>query len=308
MIISASYKTDIPAFYGEWFLNRLKAGYCVMSNPYNRNLASRISLLREHVDGFVFWTKNAGPFLEVLEEVHQRTYPFIIQYTINAYPRTLEFSVTDATRALKQAYLIATKYGAKSIVWRYDPILFTSETPPERHMEAFDWLAGRLEGVTDEVVISFAQVYEKTKRNMDWASREFNFTWTDPDDQTKRNLMRELLKIARTRKMKLTLCSQPYLIEPGVEESHCVDARRLSALVGRDIHAHLKGPRKECGCFESKDIGDYDTCPHGCVYCYAVQNRKLAQSRYRQHDPCGERLFGPDIVTKTDGAQQSLFE
>jgi hypothetical protein len=307
MIVSASYKTDIPAFYGEWFLNRLRAGYCMMLNPYNRKLASRISLLRQDVDGFVFWTKNAGPFLDALEEVHRRTYPFVVQYTINAYPRTLEFSVTDATRALKHAALIATRYGAKSLVWRYDPIVFSSETPLERHIEAFAWLAGRLEGVTDEVAISFAQMYEKTKRNMDWASREFKFDWTDPDDRTKRNLMRELLKIALSRKMKLTLCSQPYLIEPGVEESRCIDARRLSALTGGEIHAHLKGARKECGCFESKDIGDYDTCPHGCVYCYAVQNRGLAQGRYRRHDPLGDLLFEADKLAKEEGGQQSLF-
>ncbi len=307
MIISASYKTDIPAFYGEWFLNRLRAGYCMMLNPYNRKQASRISLLRERVDGIVFWTKNAGPFLDALDEVHQRTFPFVVQYTINAYPRKLEFSVTDATRALRHAELIASKFGPRSLVWRYDPIIFSSETPPERHIESFSWLASRLEGMTDEVVISFAQIYQKTKRNMDWAGRGFGFTWTDPDDQTKRDLMRELLKIARTRNMRLTLCSQPYLLESDVEQSHCVDARRLSDLAGRDIRALLKGPRKECGCFESKDIGDYDTCPHGCVYCYAVQNRRLAQSRYRRHDPRGEFLFLPEGKTSIEDVQQSLF-
>lgn len=305
MIISASYKTDIPAFYGEWFINRLRAGYCLVRNPYNRNSAARVSLLREDVDGIVFWTKNAGPFIEALAEVHHRGYPFVVQYTINAYPRTLEFSVTDATRALKHAALIASKYGPKSLVWRYDPIIFSSETPAERHIEAFDWIAGRLDGVTDEVVVSFAQIYQKTKKNMDWASREFKFSWNDPDDQTKQSLLRELLKIARMRKLNMTLCSQPYLIVPGVEESRCVDARRLSALAGCNVLAKLKGPRKECGCFESKDIGDYDTCPHGCVYCYAVQNRNLAQTRYRQHDPNGELLFG--LSPASSGAQRSLF-
>jgi len=279
----------------------------MMLNPYNRTQASRISLLRERVDGFVFWTKNAGPFLEVLDEVNQRAFPFIVQYTINAYPRKLEFSVTDATRALKHAELIVSKFGLRSLVWRYDPIIFSSETPPERHIEAFSWLADHLEGMTDEVVTSFAQIYKKTKKNMDWASGELNFTWTDPDDREKRDLMRELLKIARRHKMRLTLCSQPYLLETGVEESHCVDARRLSDLAGREIYADLRGPRKECGCFESKDIGDYDTCPHGCVYCYAVQNRSLAQRRYRLHDPLGEFLFRPEGITSVGDAQQSLF-
>jgi hypothetical protein len=310
MIISASYKTDIPAFYGEWFMKRLRAGYCMMANPYNRHQVTRVSLARNDVDGFVFWTKNIGPFLGQLAEVHELGYPFIVQYTINAYPRKLEFSVTDALRALKHAVEVARLYGPRTLVWRYDPIIFSSETPPESHLENFNSLASRLEGTTDEVVISFAQIYEKTKRNMDWASREFNFTWADPDDRDKRALLRELFKIARQHRMQLTLCSQPYLLEPGIEESHCVDARRLSALSGRNINVRLRGARKECGCFESKDIGDYDTCPHGCVYCYAVLNRKLAQRRYQQHDPDSEFLFAPASSRTPSDAEapmKSLF-
>jgi Domain of unknown function (DUF1848) len=292
MIISASYKTDIPAFYGEWFLNRLRAGYCKVVNPYNRNKAFRVSLRREDVDGFVFWTKNIGPFLDKLASVYSAGYPFIFQYSINCYPRKLECSVTDATRAIKQAMEIAKRYGSRTLVWRYDPVVFSSETPAESHLENFEWLAGRLEGCTDEVVISFAQIYQKTRRNMNWASREFGFEWTDPDDEQKRKLMRGLLAIALSHKIQLSLCSQPYLLEPGVQEAHCVDARRLSASSGTQIQARLKGARKECGCFESKDIGDYDTCPHGCVYCYAVQNQKLAQRRFREHNPESEFLFG----------------
>jgi hypothetical protein len=311
MIISASYKTDIPAFYGEWFMNRLRAGSCMMVNPYNRRKAFRVSLRREDVDGFVFWTKNLGPFLESLAEVRVRGYPFVVQYTINGYPRKLEFSVTDASRAVKQAIQVAREYGPKALVWRYDPIIFSSETPPKSHLENFEWLAARLEGATDEVVVSFAQIYRKTKRNMDWASREFGFTWTDPDDQAKRSLMRDLSELARLHRMQLTLCSQPYLLEPslGVPEARCVDARRISTLAGRDIQAALKGARKECGCFESKDIGDYDTCPHGCVYCYAVSRRSLARRRYAQHDPNGEFLFspGPEPSNERDEIAPTLF-
>jgi hypothetical protein len=309
MIVSASYKTDIPAFYGDWFLNRLHAGYCMMTNPYNRNQTYRVSLRREDVDGFVFWTKNLGPFLDKLAEVHTQGYPFIIQYTINCYPRKLEFSVTDATRSIRHAAEIARLYGSRTLVWRYDPVVFSSETPADTHLENFEWLASRLEGLTDEVVISFAQIYQKTRRNMDWASREFGFEWSDPDDEQKRKLMREFLRLARAHRMQLTLCSQPYLLEPGVQEAHCVDARRISALLGREIHTRLKGARKECGCFESKDIGDYDTCPHGCVYCYAVLNRKLAQRHYREHDPASEFLFGRrlSVSAETSTNAPSLF-
>jgi hypothetical protein len=311
MIISASYKTDIPAFYGEWFMNRLRAGFCMMVNPYNRHQALRVSLRREDVNGFVFWTKNLGPFLGKLAEVQARGFPFVVQYTINAYPRKLEFSVTDASRALNHAKQVSQQYGPNVLVWRYDPIVFSSETRPESHLENFAWLAARLEGITDEVVISFAQIYKKTKKNMDWAGREFGFTWNDPDDDQKRSLMHDLYKIASQHKMQLSLCSQPYLLGPSVcvSEARCVDARRLSALANTDIHVRLRGARKECGCFESRDIGDYDTCPHGCVYCYAVQNRKLAQRRFRQHDPESEFLFSPSIPVENKKTEtiQPLF-
>jgi hypothetical protein len=293
MLISASYKTDIPAFYGEWFINRLRAGYCLMVHPYDRRRVFRVSLSKEDVDGIVFWTKNLGPFLHCLSEVAERGFPFVVQYTINSYPRKLEFSVTDPVRSLRHVERVASQFGPNIIVWRYDPVIFSSETPPDLHIENFTWLASRLSGMTDEVVISFAQIYKKTKRNMDWAAREFDFTWQDPDDDAKRDLARELLKIARRNRMRLTLCSQPYLLDEEIEEAHCIDAQRFSRLIGAPLKAELRGARKECGCYASRDIGEYDTCPHGCVYCYAVLNRKLSQKRYKAHDPNGEFLFMP---------------
>jgi hypothetical protein len=294
MIVSASYKTDIPAFYGKWFLNRLHAGYCLMAHPFDRRKIKRISLVRNDIDGFVFWTKNVGPFLPNLKIVAGMGFPFAIQYTINAYPRTLEYSVTDPTRSIDLAKQIAEEYGPKVLVWRYDPIVFSSATPVESHLDNFEWIASRLEGVTDEVVISFAQIYDKTQRNMDAAGREFGFSWEDPGDTQKRDLARKLLASARCHRMRLTICSQPHLLGSDLEDAHCVDARRFTAMTGVQLNAPMKGSRKECGCFQSVDIGDYDTCPHGCVYCYAVRNRKLAQNRYKQHDPDGEFLFTTD--------------
>ncbi len=312
MLISASYKTDIPAFYGQWFMNRLDAGYCLVLNPYDRRRASRVSLLREDVDGFVFWTKNLAPFTERLMELKRRGFPFIIHYTINAYPRKLEFSVTDATRSLGHAADLAANYGPDVLIWRYDPIIISSETSLESHIENFSWLASRLSGATNEVVVSFVQLYDKTRKNMDWASREFDFSWTDPDDSQKRQLLQEFQEIASAHGIKLSLCAQPHLLGGQVAEARCVDARRISKIIGQELGVRLKGPRPGCGCFESRDIGDYDTCPHGCVYCYAVRNRKMAQARYRKHDPTAEFLFAPANPVNTDSSenrtQTGLFE
>ena len=133
MIISASYKTDIPTFYGEWFMNRLKAGYCKMVNPYNQQVYT-VNLNLDSVDGFVFWTKDAGPFLKHLVEIKRMGYPFIVQHTITGYPRELEYRVIDSSRTIEHMKTLADLYGPDVAVWRYDPIVITSLTPLEWHL------------------------------------------------------------------------------------------------------------------------------------------------------------------------------
>ncbi len=298
MIISASYKTDIPTFYGEWFMNRLRAGYCKMVNPYGRQVYT-IDLTPEDVDGFVFWTKNIGPFLKHLSEVCKMGYPFIVQHTITGYPRELEFRVINYTHTIEFMKALAGRYGPHVAVWRYDPIVISSLTSTDWHRRNFAKLAKSLEGTTDEVVVSFAQIYKKTRRNLDWAASEFAFRWSEHEAMTTgdvRSLISELAQISRSHRMRLKICSQKGFLSLGItEEARCVDAERLEKVSGRQIvdRVERKGNRKECGCFASKDIGEYDTCPHGCVYCYAVQNRELALSRYKEHDPTSEFLFPP---------------
>ena len=307
MIISASYKTDIPAFYGAWFRKRLAAGYCKMVNPYGGQVY-RVSLRREAVDGFVFWTKNLGPFLDTLATVHARGYPFVVQYTITGYPRSLESSVVDDARAAAHMQLLAAQYGPRVAVWRYDPILFTSLTPPDFHRRTFARLARALEGATDEVVVSFAHLYRKTQRNLDRAAAESGLGWDNPDADLKRALAAELAQVAEAHGMQLTLCAQRPLLAPGVAEAHCVDAARLAAVAGRPIAARLKGNRPDCLCYQSRDIGAYDICPHGCVYCYAVQNGEVARRRYAAHDPEGELLFSPRHAARGSPAPTVLEE
>ncbi|MGB3944952.1 MAG: DUF1848 family protein, partial [Methanothrix sp.] len=138
MIISASYRTDIPAFYGEWFERRLEAGYCSVANPYNRRKVRRVSLLPEDVDGFVFWTRNLGPFMGRLSRVADLGRPFVVQQTVTGYPRKLEPAALGAAEAVQLIRAVADAYGPRAAVWRYDPILFTSLTPPEFHVRNFE--------------------------------------------------------------------------------------------------------------------------------------------------------------------------
>ncbi len=289
MLISASYRTDIPAFYGEWFRNRLRAGFCRVMNPFG-GAPSRVSLLPEHADGFVFWTKNLGPFRPYLPEVRERGFPFVVQYTINAYPRALEYAVVDPEKSIIHARGVADEYGPRTVVWRYDTVVFSSTTPRDFHLGNFERLASGLAGVTDEVVISFAQIYRKTRTNMDAASALFGFSWEDPGDEEKMVLARELAACARAYGMQLAVCSQARFLEPGINPARCIDAARMEEVAGRPIRARHKGNRPECACHESRDIGEYDTCPHGCVYCYAVRTRALARRRHGEHDPAGEFL------------------
>ncbi len=290
MIVSASCRTDIPAFYSEWFFRRLQAGFCTVRNPYSGH-SYHVDLRREQVGGFVFWTRNFGPLLRRLDELTAFGRPFSVQYTVTGYPRAIEAAVIEPQRAIDQIAELAARVHPACPVWRYDPILCTSLTPPEYHLQNFRDLAARMKGATDEVVISFAQMYAKTRRNLAAAAARNGFQWIDPEPAQKLALAAQLTRIAREFGLQLTLCSQPEFVGGGALESRCVDTRRLERMGGFRIAAAQKGTRPDCACHESRDIGDYDTCPHGCVYCYAVRHRRAALARYRSHDPAAESLL-----------------
>ena len=283
MIVSASYRTDIPAFYAKWFLARLDEGRAQAVNPYGGQRYD-VPLSGPAVDGFVFWTRNIAPFRPALERLAGLDAPFAVQFTVTGYPRPLERSVADSAAAVNQIRWLADRFGARSAVWRYDPILITDLTPIDFHQDTFARLAAALAGAVDEVTVSFATVYRKTARNLDAAGRRHGFTWRDADHDEKRALLAKLAAISADHRMRLTLCTQPSLVGPEAAPAACIDAARLSDIAGRPIAAKRKGNRPGCLCAESRDIGAYDTCPHGCAYCYAVQSRDKAVKAHSTHD------------------------
>jgi hypothetical protein len=296
MIVSASYRTDIPAFYGPWFLNRFRAGWAKAVNPYGGRVFT--VPLRAGVDGFVFWTRNIGPFRAALDEVRRAGLPFLVQYTLTGYPRALERSVIAPARSLDLIAELAAGHGPRVAVWRYDPIVLSSLTPASWHEDNFARLAEGLAGAVDEVSVSFASLYRKTERNLAAAARAHGFSWADPPLGHKQALAGRLAAIARAHGITLSLCTQPGLAVAGVAPSCCVDARRLEAVAAgwgllRAISARPRGNRPGCRCVESRDIGDYDSCPHGCIYCYAVSIASRARQRFADHDPESEFLFPP---------------
>ena len=297
MIVSASYRTDIPAFYGQWFLNRFRAGWAKVVNPYGRQVST--IPLRSGVDGFVFWTRNIGPFTAALDEIRRAGLPFVVQYTVTGYPRPLESSVMEAERAMVLIRQLAATHGPRVVVWRYDPILISTLTPPDWHLANFARLAKGLAGAVDEVVVSFATLYRKTERNLALAAHKHGFSWSDPSPEARRSLLEQLTALAAAQGISLSLCCQPDNLVAGARNAACVDARRLEAVAAHwglrhGVKAKRKGNRPACQCFESRDIGEYDTCPHGCTYCYAVGARGQAKKRLGQHDPDSEFLLAPE--------------
>jgi hypothetical protein len=290
VIVSASCRTDIPAFYSEWFFQRLRAGFCTVRNPYSGK-PYRVDLRRSQVDGFVFWTRNFGPMLLRLDELRSFARPFLVQYTVTGYPRQMEAAVIEPLRAIAHIRELAESIHPACAVWRYDPILFTTLTPPEFHLENFRDLAGRLKGAANEVVVSFAQIYAKKRRNLDAAASRDHFEWCDPPVERKIRFLGQLARIAREAAMQLSVCTQPELVCDGAVEARCIDARRLEQIGGFRIAVPVKGTRPGCACHEARDIGDYDSCPHGCTYCYAVRHRQLALNNYKRHDPGARSLL-----------------
>ena len=290
MIVSASYRTDIPAFYADWLLRRLRAGYCRVANPYGGG-AHDVSLAPDAVDGFVLWTRNMAPLMPDLDAV-RRVAPFIVQFTLTGYPRALEASVINADEAVEQLRELRRRFGARVAVWRYDPVVFTAEWDAAAHEAQFAVLARRLKGSVDEVVVSVMHPYQKTRRNLDRAARRHGFLWRDPPAEEKRHLLHSLAAIAQEEGLAPTLCSQPELLGPGLGEARCIDAARLADVAQHPIAAPTGGNRPGCRCALSRDIGAYDTCPHGCVYCYAVADRDRAVANFRKHDPDAAMLRG----------------
>src|SRR5581483_11525960 len=209
MIVSASYRTDIPALHARWFLGRLEAGFAEVRNPYG-GASYRVGLAPGEVEAFVLWTRNIRPLLAALPEVARRA-PFMVQFTLTGYPRTLEPAVIETQAALAQMRALRERWGPDAVVWRYDPILLSSLTPADWHRRNFAELAAALAGVSNEVVVSFADPYRKSRRNLDRAAAAEGFTWTDPPLDEKRALLTALAAIAAAHGLRLTLCTEPAL-------------------------------------------------------------------------------------------------
>jgi hypothetical protein len=287
-IISASRRTDIPAYYSEWFLRRIAAGYVKWLNPFDGRQITT-SLAPEDVAAIVFWSKNYAPILPHLPGLYKLGYRFIFHFTITGLPSVFEPNVPPAEMMIPVARNLAELFGPEKVLWRYDPILISTITNAEYHLGRFEQLADALKGFTKRCYISFPTFYGKTIRNTAALERETGIKCIDQPIDEKINLSKKLAQIAASYGIDMYACCSEALLCESIAKAHCVDAELLYRLYpDKMISVPIRPSRKGCGCYESTDIGAYDTCPHGCVYCYANTNKEVAQRRWKSHDPNDE--------------------
>jgi len=296
LIISASRRTDIPSFYAEWFIKRIRAGYCTVPNPYNLQQVGHISLNPEDVDVVVFWTRNPKPLLQHVEELDQRGFRYYFLYTLLGYPRQIDTKGPDRDTALKTFRQLAKKIGPERVVWRYDPIVFSRLTGAQFHEQNYSEIAQALRGSTFRSVISVMDFYNKFRKRLDQLNQQDIGIFDHNGHSSPRYdaLMESIIQAAQENGMEIFSCSEerdmtPYGILPG----KCIDDDYIEKTFGIEVgHKKDPGQRMACGCIVSKDIGIYDTCLFGCQYCYATGNFERSKENYDNHNPESPSLMG----------------
>jgi len=284
-IISISRRTDIPAFYGSWFQRRLDEGFAGWVNPFGGQ-RYLVSLKPEDVTALVFWSKNYRPFLPVLEQVRALGYPTVFNYTITGLPQEFESNLVPPKDAIDSLLELSRLYSPDHINWRYDPIVISSMTPPEFHEQRFAELCAQLQGHVKRCTFSFAIQYGKVARNYQLFEKEHSIKFVDPPQSEQIALARRLTDIATAHDIEMHTCCGDYLVDDRIKKAHCVDGDLISRLFYEGKWKGAKKPtRKECGCTTSTDIGKYNSCPHGCIYCYANRNKEQAIELCNAHDP-----------------------
>ena len=291
MIINTGQRTDIPAFYAEWFANRLREGFVCVRNPYRPEQVSRYRLDPAVVDVIGFCTKNPAPlfpYRDLLSPYGQFWY-----VTITPYGRDIEPNVPDKHRLLEDFRRLSEMVGVNAVGWRYDPIFLSSRYTEEYHLRAFSQMAAALEGATKTVVISFIDLYPKVRRNFPEA-REVTA-------RQRLSLGKEIIRIAASHGMTVRPCAEGDELAPyGADCGGCMRIGDYEAAIGKRLIApKIKGARADCACYLSCDIGAYNTCGHLCRYCYANAEKHIVLRNMKLHDPHSPLLIGnlePDDI------------
>lgn len=287
MIISASRRTDIPSYYSEWMINRLKEKYVLVRNPMNIHQVSKIDLSPNVVDAIVFWTKNPTPMLPYLDEIKDYTYYF--QFTLSAYGPDVEKNIPSKNKIIIPAFQqLSKEIGKEKIIWRYDPIFFSKQYSMEYHCKYFEVLASKLCDYTEKCTVSFMDMYRNTERNV----KTLNVIQDTYEMQEE--LLQRFVEIAKEYGLYIDTCAEiGDFHNIGVEHAHCIDRERIEKIGGFKLNVDKDAnQRAECGCVASIDIGAYNTCKNGCLYCYANYSANTVEKNFGMHNPKSPLLFG----------------
>lgn len=323
IIISASRSTDIPAFHAEWFINRLNKGYVVWINPFNRNQRQYVSFEKTRV--IVFWTKNAEPIIPFLKEINEKDINYYFQFTLNDYENEgFEPNVPKLENRINTFKKLSNTIGKEKVIWRFDPLILTDKLGVEQLIDKVYRVGESIHKYTNKLVISFADIepYAKVKRNLKNADIEYK----DFDQNSMERFADEINKINKEWGLEIATCAESFNLKKyNIKHNKCIDDDLMIKLFNEDkilmeflrdkkehepkkidlssfgggseievIQSKLKdkGQRKECGCIVSKDIGQYNTCMHLCVYCYANFSEKVVRKNLEKITMNSESILG----------------
>ena len=302
VIISASRSTDIPAFYAKWFINRLKAGYCIWYNPFSQQ---PMYVAFKNTRAVVFWSKNPKPLIPYLHELNERSIHYYFQFTLNDYDNEkLEPNVPSVEKRIETFQELSEIIGKEKVIWRFDPLVITDKAGIDKLLEKIENIGNQLKGYTEKLVFSFADIgniYKKVENNL----RRLNINYQEFTQRTMIEFATKLHELNGNWHFSLATCAEEIDLEQyGIEHNHCIDGELMKRIFSEDTdfvyylscgrfpektslfpvempgkQANLKdkGQRKICGCMISKDIGMYNTCPHFCVYCYANTSKEAVE-------------------------------
>ncbi|MDO5425533.1 MAG: DUF1848 domain-containing protein [Eubacteriales bacterium] len=285
MILNTGSRTDIPAFFSEWFYKRIEEGYVMVRNPYYPSQVLRYRLEPEVVDGILFCTKNPKPMLEKIHCLDAFRQLWFV--TVTPYGKEIEPGVPEKGRVLETFRELSGIVGKRAVIWRYDPIFLSEKYSLEFHMEAFERMAAALEGYTECCVISFIDLYEKTKRNFPGVKAV--------GKEERMRIGREFVRIGGRYGMEIRSCCEGTELEVfGVNCSGCMTKEVVERAFGckLEVPGGGKSAREGCHCLLGNDIGVYHSCGHGCLYCYANDDAETVRRNRRRHEVDSPFLVG----------------
>lgn len=282
MILFASGRTDIPAFYSKWFINRVKAGFVDVRNPFNQNLVSRINF--SDVDLIMFCSKNPLPMIDKLKMLKV---PVLFHVTITPYSKDVEPNIPDKRLIIEGVKKLSLVLGIDNVVLRYDPIFLSDKYNVDYHIRAFDKLCKNLNGYVNKIIVSFMDEYKNVRINKNILKYR---TFTREDYK---KIGEAFSKSAMDNGMSVQTCFEDNdLTEYGFVKGECLSHELAYILTGKKFKSSNVRKEKKCQCVQMVDIGDYNSCMHMCKYCYANYDEKAVSSNFKMHDDNSSLLIG----------------